>query len=421
MLIPTLAYTQGWERTYGRTYNDVGHSVQQTTDGGYIITGYTDSYLSSDSSDVYLIKTDNYGDTLWTKIYGGPYNHDRGYSVQQTTDEGYIIAGGTYSYGYGGSDVYLIKTDNNGDTLWTKTYGGSYDDYGYSVQQTFDQGYIITGRKQISYSEINVYLIKTNSNGDSIWTKTIDSGLQGNSVQQCTDGGFIITADGANLIKTDSYGDTLWTKIYDFGENKQSTGNSVQQTTDGGYIITGTISENHVGAVFWKMFLMKTDSSGDTLWTRFNDGGYAEYGYSVQQTTDNGYIVICNNILGDAWSPPPTDMYLIKTDYNGDTLWTKKYGNGTEDGFFGHSVKQTLDGGYIITGYKGIYDRDVYLIKTDENGDVLFITDIPTPSPNRKLIKTIDFLGREISNPIYNKPFIEIYDDGSARKRIIIE
>jgi hypothetical protein len=132
-----------FQRTYGGVESDCGQSVTQTADGGYVVAGYTNSF-GAGWSDVYLIKTNASGDTIWTRTFGGA-GQDHGYSVTQTTDGGYIIAGLTTSFGAGGSDVWLIKTDASGDTLWTRTYGGTYDDYGYSVRQTIDGGYIITG------------------------------------------------------------------------------------------------------------------------------------------------------------------------------------------------------------------------------------------------------------------------------------
>ncbi|MFH1321476.1 MAG: T9SS type A sorting domain-containing protein, partial [Bacteroidota bacterium] len=160
-----------WTKTFGGTNEDKGYSVQQTTDGGYIIAGHTYSF-GAGYTDVYLIKTNADGDTVWTKTFGGT-SFDYGNSVQQTTDGGYIIAGYTMSFGAGNWDVYLIKTSAQGNTLWTKTFGGIYCDRGYSVQQTTDGGYIIAGDKWWSFAtgDFDVYLIKTNTQGDVVSVK----------------------------------------------------------------------------------------------------------------------------------------------------------------------------------------------------------------------------------------------------------
>ena len=137
--------------------------MQQTTDGGYIIGGYTGSF-GAGSNDFYLLRTNNTGDTLWTKTFGGT-GDDGGYSVQATADGGFIVVGITSSFGAGEYDVYLIKTDTNGDTLWTKTYGDNGSEYGYSVNQTADGGYIITGVTDNYCPTTCVLLIKTDSTG----------------------------------------------------------------------------------------------------------------------------------------------------------------------------------------------------------------------------------------------------------------
>ncbi len=321
-----------WAKTYGGIYPDVGYSVAQTTDEGYIITGHTLTFIPPDSysKDVYLIKTDVNGDTLWTKTYGDT-NRNIGYSVAQTTDGGYIITGETFKYvgSNNYSDVYLIKTDSSGDTLWTKKYGGTRYDCGYSVAQTIDGGYIIAG-----------YIT--------------------------------VTAGGVNrnvyLIKTDSLGNTEWTKDYGgLGSGIDEEGYSVTQTSDGGYIITG-YDERDTNNSITDIYLIKTDSLGDTIWTRTYGGDSDDEGRSVAQTTDGGYIIAGETASFGAGA---FDVYLIKTDSSGDTIWTRTYGCQRRD--FAMSVQQTTDGGYIVAGAsleRHINKLDVYLIKTGEDGNV---------------------------------------------------
>lgn len=357
-----------WERNYGGVDSDAGYSVQQTSDGGYIVVGST--YSFGNGAQVYLVKTDSLGDTLWSNYYGGT-EVEVGYSVQQTLDGGYIVVG--YSRSFGDSNqVYLIKTDSVGDTLWTRVYGESGDDRGMSVQQTVDGDYIIAGHTNSYGNSTQVYLIKTDSLGDTLWTRTYGGTLhdRGYSVQQTLDGGYIICGEGNSslaydpvyLVKTDSLGDTVWTKTYG---DAYDEGRSVQQTQDGGYIIAGF--QSFLGI---DVYLIKTDSIGDTLWSKYYRWQDASEGYSVQQTLDGGYIV-----AGWALRMEGTNeyqySYLVKTDSLGDTLWTRIYGNGTNmiDGF--RNARQTTDGGYIVVGSIGIPGSglQVYLIKTDADGN----------------------------------------------------
>ncbi len=152
-----------WQKTFGGSGIDVGYSVQQSSDSGYVIAGYSDSF-GSGNYNVYFLKTNINGDTVWTKTYGGS-SDARGFSVQQTIDGGFIIAGYLSSFG-SAADVYLIKTDVDGNTLWTKTFGGNSHDYANSVQQTSDSGYIITGYTwSFGAGHFDVYLIKTDDSG----------------------------------------------------------------------------------------------------------------------------------------------------------------------------------------------------------------------------------------------------------------
>jgi uncharacterized delta-60 repeat protein len=358
-----------WTRVYGGNLAEGCYSVQQTTDGGYILAGYTMSY-GAGLYDYYLVKTNSSGDTLWTRIYGGT-NSDRANGVRQTTDGGYILGGYTNSYGTGSYDFYLVKTNSSGDTLWTRTYGGSSSDYGQNVQQTTDGGYIIAGyTMSFGAGLFDIYLVKTNSSGDTLWTRSYG----GSSVELCytaqqtADGGYILAGStdsyGAGssdfyLVKTNSIGDTLWTHTY--GGSAAETCRSVQQTTDGGYILAGIT--NSYGAGSSDFYLVKTNSIGDTLWTHTYGGLFGDYAYEVNEISEGGYILVgYSNSFGGT-----NDFYLVKTSSAGDTLWTYTCGGMGSD--YAYSGKQITDGGYILAGSTNSYGAggyDFYLVRVEE-------------------------------------------------------
>ncbi|MBW8052049.1 MAG: T9SS type A sorting domain-containing protein [Cytophagales bacterium] len=366
-----------FQKTFGEALEDVGRSIQPTADSGYIITGFTSNF-GEGGTDVYLIKTNANGDTLWTKTYGGTLT-DVGYSVQQVTDGGYIITGYTASFGTGIWNVYLLKTDPTGSLQWSKTFGGVDFSRAESVQQTTDGGYIITGfTDSYGAGDLDVYLLKVDSSGALQWSKTFGgpNADYGYSVQQTTDGGYIIagytrtnsivTSTDIYLIKTSANGDTLWTKAY--GGFGTDVGYSVQQTTDGGYIITGRTFS--IGAGDADGYLLKTDSIGAWQWIKTYGGASFDEGRFVQQTPDGGYIIIGRTT---SFGTGDDDVYLLKTDSTGVLQWSKTFGGAGND--IGWAVQPTIDGGYVITGYTnsfGITGFDhLYLIKTDSNGNSL--------------------------------------------------
>jgi len=355
-----------WTKTFGGADYDWGYSVQQTSDGGYIIAGYTESF-GVGLEDIYLIKTDSIGDTMWTKTYGGP-SSDYGAAVLQTLDNGFIVTGWTYSFGTGACDVYLMKTNSNGDTIWTKTYGGTGYDKAHSFQKTSDNGYIITGVFGPWYTG-DLYLIKVDSIGTTLWTKTYGgTGLDvGYSVQQTSDSGYIITgctdSFGSGdldiyLIKINAHGDTLWTKVY--GRTGHDIGCSVKQTPDGGYIVAG-FTETQSG--YTDIYLIRTNEDGDSLWTKVYGAQYYDFCNSMIQPTEGEFVLAG---LAESSSAPLGDFYLAKIDSNGNVLWERTYGGtDTEEAI---SVQITSDGGYIMVGYTksfGAGSYDVWLVKTE--------------------------------------------------------
>ncbi|TKJ41064.1 hypothetical protein CEE37_05200 [candidate division LCP-89 bacterium B3_LCP] len=370
-----------WSQTFGGSGTDGGFSVQQTSDGGYIIGGSTES-SGAGGSDVYLIKTDASGSEQWTQTFGGS-SGDYGESVQQTSDGGYIITGYTLSFGAGEIDVYLIKTDASGIEQWSQTFGGSGDVYGYSVQQTIDGGYIIAGYTEITFFNTDFYLIKADASGNLLWSRTFGGSEtdKGYSVQQTDDGGYVIagrtSSYGAGsydvyLVKTNASGDTLLTRT--FGGSSSDFGSSVHQTDDGGYIIAGYTYSYGVGDA--DLYLIKTDASGTEQWSQTFGGSSEDMGKSVQQTSDGGYIITGYLTPDGAIS---TDLYLIKTDASGMELWSQTIGGGFYD--YGNSIQQTNDGGYIVAGATSSYGAggsDVLLIRLDSETGVINL-DQPQP------------------------------------------
>ena len=356
-----------WTATVGGNSSDEGYSVRQTTDGGYVLTGLTVSF-GSGNADIYLVRTDAGGDTLWTTTFGGA-SDDWGECVNQTTDGGFIISGVTGSCGAGSRDIYLVKTDDAGNTEWTGTLGGIDDDESYAVQQTNDDGYIITGyTRSFGSGSEDVYLIKTSSSGDTLWTRTFGGAESdiGAFVQQTADGGYIVAgstessgAGGSDvyLIKTDSTGETMWSRT--IGGPESDSAYYVQQTDDGGYIVAGYTRS--YGAGNNDVYLVKTDSEGNTLWARTFGGSANDTGESVQQTDDSGYIITGFTYSSGAGS---SDVYLIKTGSDGDPIWTTTIGGPQYDRC--NSIQQTMDGGCIVGGLTLSYgsgSSDVYLIK----------------------------------------------------------
>jgi hypothetical protein len=377
-----------WNRTFGGSSDDVGSYVQQTNDGGYITAGYTSSFGADapyswlikvqSRGDIWLIKTDPDGKKEWDRTFGG-LGKDLGFCVQQTKDGGFIITGAKKSFWVlTNYDVWLIKTDPEGKEEWERTFGGSGEGVGFSVQQTTDGGYIIAGYTTYPEGQ-KAWLIKTDPNGDKEWDVALGrKDTEAASIQQTTDGGYVLTGyttsfgagkEDVLLVKTDSRGAVEWAK--NFGGSNKDLGLSVQKTKDGGYIITGYTES--FGAGKGDVWLIKTNSTGIKEWDRTFGGPNSDLGSSVQEAKDGGYIITGYNTTSTG-SPEGNSqlfkaayvsrVWLIKTNSTGIKEWDRTFdGSGNA---WGNCVQETQDGGYIITGVTESYGagkEDVWLIK----------------------------------------------------------
>ena len=337
--------------TFGGNQVDIGYFGQKTKDGGFVIAGLTKSYAAS-GTDVWLIKTDQKGQPEWDKTYGG-LGEDYGLCVKELDNGGYVVVGSA-----------LIKTQSQGTEVWTNE-----EISGNALQIDGDGGFIIVG-----VLNDNISIIKTNSDGVQMWTKqyNIDNVDIANSIEPASDGCFIISGctdcesyPELFLMKINELGDSLWTKIYGGSENE--SGAHAIEAEDGGFIVTG-----HTGTYgdgLNDLWLLKTDSAGDSVWTQTHGGSSLDEGTFIQQTDDGGYIITGINFslalpdYGDAW--------LLKTDSLGLKIWENTFGGVGLD--WGRTVQVTEDGGYAITGWRENVlndqaDSQVWLILTDSQG-----------------------------------------------------
>jgi hypothetical protein len=314
-------------------------------------------------------------------------NEDKAYAITATKDGGYVFAGKYGTNGSGAGDIYIAKLSSSGALLWSKTYGDSLGDEARSIKELPDGSFIISGfslylggASGTSYKNV---IMKLDSTGDSLWTKSYGSagifvpeGL-GTGVESTYDGGFIMVgkyANGSNgndflVLKTDANGDSLWAKLY--GGTGPDIPRSVQRTNDSCYIVSGTTKSFGPNAGTGNMWILKLNQSGDTLWTKVIGSTLEEECYMARPTDDGGYILAgrTGNI-----SVYGSELYVVKTDSAGNKEWEQSFGN-PGDNDFGRDIIQTADKGYVIAGarigthgYYLIYPPLLYVAKLDNNG-----------------------------------------------------
>ncbi len=366
---------------------DSAYSIQQTVDGGYIVAGQTYSF-GAGGFDALVIKLDNEGDTVWSKTIGGAGN-DFLYSIQQTMDRGYIAAGETESFGGGSYDVLIIKLNSGGDVMWSETIGGTWHDSAHSIKQTADGGYIVSG-ETFSFGEIgHALVIRLDSEGRVIWCVTMGGRERDffHSIQQTSDGGFIAAGESYSFGESVVLSSDLFLVKLDsdgkalWSETIGASGNeyarSVKQTSDGGYIVTGESSGYSYGS--YDFLVVKLDSNGIVIWCKSVGGASNDYARSIAQTDDGGYV-----IAGLTYSYPgyEGDVFVVNLDSDGNAIWCKTIGGKKFD--MARSIQQTSDGGYVVAGSTesfGAGDYDFFIAKLNFSGDMPYSNFTRTVSP----------------------------------------
>ncbi len=365
----TITFT----KTLGGAQYDEGASIEQTPDGGYIICG-TVTPCGTCATRLYLGKLSKEGNVVWEQTYQGTVFARGGYA-HQASNGGYIVVGNTYPETTSGNERILVfLTDSLGNIVWSKQF---YGDYGYFVQSTSDNGFAVLG-SVYGGPGINdqTLLYKLTMAGNEAWSRSyhLAIGSQGTSLRETGDHGFIVTGftqfstpsrSLVMLIKTNSAGDTLWTRFYGRDSaNQQAYGYDVLPQTDGGFIVSGTIL-NPDGSGIGK-YLIRADSSGNSVWTRTFGNEPVSHALRVQETIDGGYI-LGGSIVSQI--DVISKMSLVKTNAAGDTLWTKTFGGAQND--YGVGVVQTKDSGYALIGTTesfGAGSGDIYVVKTNKDG-----------------------------------------------------
>ena len=422
------------EHSYGGTAVDNAFSIQQTKDGGFIAAGHTKSNNGQvhgnhggNEFDFWVIKLNKNGAIQWQKCLGGTFD-ETAFSIQQTSDNGYIVAGeansknGQVTGNHGVLDFWVVKLDDTGNLLWQKSLGGSKDDFATSIQQTKDGGYIVAGGTNSNDGDVtnhhgltiaaDYWLVKLDAGGNKQWQKSY-GGTNGDvamSVIQTKDSGYALAGNTTSkngdvrsvhdtiygdawIIKTDKLGNIQWQKTYGGSDYEQA--NSIQQTKDGGYVAcgwtrsnNGDVKGNHGNYDFW---IIKLDSIGLLKWQRALGGSNGDLAYSIEQTNDKGYIVAGGTTSTDGQvtglhGTGKEDFWVVKLNIHGNILWQQALG-GTEFEE-ARSVDQTKDGGYVVAGWSG-WDNpnngdvtgnhgnyDFWIVKLSENAHAASVQNV---------------------------------------------
>lgn len=355
-----------WNKTFGGQYGDGAWCLQETEDTGSILAGNTAS--RGEGSDLFLIRTDGGGNAIWSRAFGGS-GEDVGYYVQETADGGFIVTGSTKSYSMGSELLWLLRTDANGSQIWDKTFGGfvsSSGDGGWALSETEDGGFIITGYTQsLGAGRKDLWLLRTDGEGRLIWDRTFGGKEDdvGMSVLQSRDGGFVVAGRTASfgqggddiwLLKTDGNGREVLNDT--FGGKKDDAGFQVIELKDG-YAVAGRTES---GPQKERIRLIRLDKKGKKIWEKTYAGSSAA---SIHATDDDG-IIIAGRIDSEKTG---RDALVIKVDSSGNELWSMTLGGPADD--IGTFIVSCRDGSYMLAGITSSFGagrEDAWLAKIQD-------------------------------------------------------
>lgn len=361
-------------KIFGGAGDDYGMSVVQSSSGEYVVAGGSNS-AGATGYDVYVLKANASG-VLLASTLSGRSGNDFAYSIEKTSDGGYIVTG-VYDTTTPGPEhvlvannpgqLFLRKLDADLQLVWETTPAPSPPErpysVGFSVRQTSDGGYIVAGATSFNIGGGASYLLKTDASGAKQWDAHLD-GKFAADVRQTPDGGYIVAITSiipaGALVKTDASGQVLWTQT----GGGSGTARAVANLTAGGYVVTG---ETNAPDPAFDLYLARLTADGVPLWLRYSGAAGGDAGYAIQETADFGYVAAGEGSAGG--DNHGFDVYVLKTDAGGNLQWQRFFGGFGEDR--GRAVRQTLDGGYVIAGFtrsSPAQRADVYLIKTDSNG-----------------------------------------------------
>lgn len=464
-----------WERSYGGSLLEEFGSIRQTSDGGYILTGEStssDNDLTENNGlhDLWLLKIDGSGGLVWQKSFGGT-QMEKAHAVEETSDGGFIVAGesssndGDVTNNNGDRDFWILKVNSAGALLWQKSYGGSNWESAQSIQQTVDGGYIVAGESASNdgfvtgnQGDMDFWVVKLDSLGNLSWQKSFggSSWDSAEAVQLTADGGYIVAGSSESndgdlnlnqgdkdywIVKLDANGAMEWQRS--MGGSSWDTSHSIQQTADGGYIIAGEskssdgdVDQFHKGlsptstAPYAKhgdrdYWIVKLNASGQIVWERLYGGADWDAGHSVQETADQGYIISGysnSNDIDVTGNHGNWDYWILKLGYTGTIEWQKSLGGSLHD--IGTCVRTTADGGFIVAGSAWSNEGD---LSVNYGSNDIWVVKLGQFSGIEELsqkheepIKIVNILGQETEFKA-NTPLIYIFSDGSRERKMVIE